>query len=142
MSTGSAHFQEHSFRTTSRLNHQNYYLHIINIKILFYSHKRSHFETQTSLLVSKAMSLPSMNITFQIWDGRKCSILWQHDQQLADFILALARRGINVDDYIFFACGEQLNLTDSKAFNSQKQLLDSTYIILSPKPAHSDGHVR
>lgn len=87
------------------------------------------------------MSFPSMNITFQMWDGRKCSILWRQDQQLADFILALRRKGINVDDYVFIACGKKLNLIDPEEFNSQKRLLDSTYIILSPKLALDDIHV-
>lgn len=78
-------------------------------------------------------SSTQMNITLQIWNSYKYSVLLRQDFQLADFITAVDKAGIKIDDYIFIACGKKLNLKDEVEFNRQKRLLANTYVVLSPK---------
>jgi hypothetical protein len=74
-----------------------------------------------------------MNITLQIWNGPKYSILLRQDFQLADLINAVHRTDIKIEDYIFVACGKKINLEDEVEFNQQKRLFFNTYVVLSPK---------
>jgi hypothetical protein len=74
-----------------------------------------------------------MNITLQIWDGYKHSILLRQDFTLTDFIIAVNKSGINVEDYKFIARGNKLNLDDEVKFASQKELFADTYIQVTPK---------
>jgi len=74
-----------------------------------------------------------INITFQIWDGPKHSILLRQDFTLTDFIIATNKTGISVEDYIFIARGKKLNLDDEIKFASQKGLFADTYIQVTPK---------
>jgi hypothetical protein len=74
-----------------------------------------------------------MNITLQIWNGYKYSILLRQDFQLADFITAVEKTDIKIDDYIFITCGKKLNLEDEVEFNRQKRLFTNTYVVLSSK---------
>jgi len=80
-----------------------------------------------------------MNITFQIWNGPKHSILLRQDFTMTDFIMAVNNSGICVEDYIFIARGKKLNLEDEVEFNSQNGLFADTYIQVTAKPKVMNG---
>lgn len=87
------------------------------------------------------VSYNNMNITLQVHDGYKYSILLQQDFTRTDFITAVKKANIKVEDYIFFARGKKLNLEDEIEFNSQKPLFTNTYIILSLKTMNTGAYV-
>jgi len=80
-----------------------------------------------------------MNITLQLFNDHKYSVLLQQDFKLADFLEKVNKAGICVNDYIFIARGNQLKLDDEVVFDSQKHLFVNTYIQVSPKQMYGSN---
>ncbi len=74
-----------------------------------------------------------MNITLQIWNGPKYSLLLRQDFKLTDFIIATNNAGICVENYIFIARGKKVDIKDENEFHSQKRLFADTFIHATPK---------
>ncbi len=74
-----------------------------------------------------------MNVTLQVWNGHKYSILLRQDCSLADFITAIKRTDLHMEDYIFFGRGQKLNLASEVEFHSQKKLFADTFLQVIPK---------
>jgi hypothetical protein len=74
-----------------------------------------------------------MNVTLQIWNGPKYSLLLRQDFKLTDFIMATNNAGICVEDYIFIARGKKVDINDENEFHSQKRLFGDTFIHATPK---------
>lgn len=74
-----------------------------------------------------------MNLTFQMWNGHRYSVLLRQDFKLDDFVIAVNRAGISVPDHLFFISGKALNLEDELQFSLQKPSLFFTYIAVTPR---------